>query len=36
MVDIEKINRFTYGTDVSEATDDIVIKQLLKNGGNFT
>ena len=36
LVDIEKINRFTYGTDVSEATEDIVIKQLLKNGGNFT
>jgi hypothetical protein len=35
LLDIEKVNRFTYGTDVSEAADDIVIRQLLKNGGNF-
>ena len=36
LVDIEKVNRFTYGTDVSEVVDDIVIKQILKNGGNLT
>lgn len=35
LTDIEKVNRFAYGADVSEATDDIVIKQLLKNGGNL-
>lgn len=35
LVDIEKVTRFTYGTDVSETVDDIVIKQILKNGGNF-
>lgn len=35
LVDIEKVNRFTYGTDVSETAKDIVIKQILKNGGNL-
>jgi hypothetical protein len=35
LVDIEKVNMFTYGTDVSEAIEDIVIKQILKNGGNL-
>jgi len=35
LVDIEKVNTFTYGTDVSEAIDDVVIKQILKNGGNL-
>jgi hypothetical protein len=34
-VDIEKVNRFIYGDDVSETIDNIVIKQILKNGGNF-
>jgi hypothetical protein len=36
LTDIEKVNRFTYGTDVSEVVDDIVIKQILKNGGNLS
>jgi hypothetical protein len=35
LVDIEKVNLFTYGMDVSSAVDDVVIKQILKNGGNF-
>lgn len=35
LTDIEKVNRFTYGTDVSEAIEDVVIKQILKNGGNL-
>lgn len=35
LVDIEKVNTFVYGTDVSEAVDDVVIKQILKNGGNL-
>jgi hypothetical protein len=35
LVDIGKVNTFTYGTDVSEVVDDIVIKQILKNGGNL-
>jgi hypothetical protein len=35
LVDIEKVNLFTYGTDVSSAVDDVVIKQILKNGGNL-
>jgi hypothetical protein len=36
LVDIEKVNRFTYGTDVSEVVNDVVIKQILKNGGNLS
>ncbi len=35
LTSLEKINRFTYGTDVSEVVDDIIIKQILKNGGNL-
>lgn len=33
--DIEKINLFSYGIDVSEVVEDVVLKQILKNGGNF-
>jgi len=36
LVDIEKINRFTYGDDVSDTVKDTAIKQILKNGGNLT
>jgi hypothetical protein len=36
LTDIEKINTFVYGSDVSEVVDDIVIKQILKNGGNLS
>lgn len=36
LVDIEKINHFIYGTDVSEAINDPVIKQILKNGGSLS
>jgi hypothetical protein len=35
LVDTEKINRFIYGDDVTDMTDDVIIKQILKNGGNF-
>ena len=31
--DIDKINMFTYGNDVSSIAEDDVIKQILKNGG---
>ena len=31
----EKVNMFTYGTDVSEMVTDITLKQILKNGGNL-
>lgn len=34
-IDIEKINKFTYGTDVSSLVTDPVIKRILKNGGNL-
>ena len=34
LTSLEKVNMFTYGTDVSEAATDIALKQLLKNGGN--
>lgn len=33
--DLEKVALFTYGTDVSSITTDIVIKQILNNGGNL-
>lgn len=32
LTDLEKINNFKYGTDVSAALDNKVIKQILKNG----
>jgi hypothetical protein len=35
LVDIEKVHMFTYGTDVADIVDNIVIKQILKNGGNL-
>ena len=35
LTDLEKINLFTYGTDISDKVDDIVIKQILKNGGTI-
>ena len=35
LVDIAKVNTFTYGTDISEVVDDIVIRQILRNGGNL-
>ncbi len=35
LVDIEKVNTFVYGTDISEVVNDSVIKQILKNGGNL-
>lgn len=35
LVDIEKVNLFIYGDDVSSAVNDPVLKQILKNGGNF-
>ena len=36
LVDIEKVNRFVYGTDISDTVNDLVIKQILKNGGNLS
>ena len=35
LVDVEKVNLFSYGMDVSEIVEDRVLKQILKNGGNF-
>jgi hypothetical protein len=35
LVNIEKVNTFTYGTDVSEVVKDAVIKRILKNGENL-
>lgn len=35
LTDIEKVNLFCYGTDVSEIISDPVLKQILKNGGNI-
>jgi hypothetical protein len=33
--DLDKVNKFTYGTDVSSIVADPVIKRILKNGGNL-
>ncbi len=35
LTDIEKVRLFTYGTDISDTVNDIVLKQILKNGENF-
>ncbi len=35
LVDINKVNMFTYGIDVSSVTNDKVIQQILKNGGSL-
>ena len=36
LTDIEEVNLFSYGTDISDSVEDIVLKQILKTGGNFT
>jgi len=36
LVDIEKINSFVYGTDISALINNKAIKQILKNGGGLT
>lgn len=33
LTDIEKVNTFTYGVDLSSTVNDDTIKQILKNGG---
>lgn len=33
LVDIEEVNLFTYGTDISDSVTDIVVRQILKKGG---
>jgi hypothetical protein len=35
LADLTKVNKFTYGTDVTETTDNKAIKQILKNGGSL-
>lgn len=35
LTDAEKVAKFVYGDDVSEATNDKAIKKILKSGGNF-
>ena len=35
LTNIEQVNLFTYGTDVSEYVEDVVIRQILKNGGSL-
>lgn len=35
LVDIEKVRLFTYGTNIADIVDNVVIKQILKNGANF-
>lgn len=33
LTDIDKINQFEYGMDISFAVDDVVLKQILERGG---
>lgn len=33
LTDIEKVNFFSYGTDISESIEDPVLKRIIKNGG---
>ena len=33
LVDIEKVNLFSYGTDISNTVENVVLKQILINGG---
>lgn len=35
LTDIEKINKFNYGDDVTSVINDIIIKQILKNGADL-
>ena len=35
LVNIDKVNSFAYGDDVSDIVEDIAIKQILKIGGEF-
>jgi hypothetical protein len=35
LTDMEKINKFSYGTDVSVAINDRIIKQILRNGADL-
>ena len=35
LTNVADVNMFTYGADVSSVTDDVVIKQILKNGSNL-
>ena len=34
LLDVEKVNSFSYGTDISEMVKDPAIRQILKNGGS--
>lgn len=33
LTDIDKVNTFSYGNDISNATEDVTLRQILKNGG---
>lgn len=35
LVDIEKVNLFSYGTDISESVENTVLRQIIKNGGAY-
>jgi ribosome biogenesis protein Nip4 len=34
LTDIEKVNLFSYGVDISETVEDAVLRQIIKNGGS--
>jgi hypothetical protein len=33
LTDIEKVNMFSYGDDVSDSIEDVVLRQIVRNGG---
>jgi hypothetical protein len=36
LTNIEKVNLFTYGMDVSEAVQNTTLRRILKSGGNVS
>ena len=35
LTDIEKVNMFSYGDDVSDYIEDVVLRQIVRNGGSW-
>lgn len=35
LTDLEKVNMFSYGDDVSDSIEDVVLRQIVRNGGSL-
>jgi hypothetical protein len=33
LTDVKSVDNFTYGMDISDAVEDMVLRQILRNGG---